>query len=735
MAGVRVELLMVQIVMTLLLVSVTGWEWINETQLPHLYEKGQLGKPRTFTSPDDSSVEDSKDAVPEVEGAATSEDFNPSANYEYQVGAVAFGPRNWASGSDGGFQVELVDAPPSRWASGTDGGSQVELVDAPPRSWASGTDGGSQVELVDAPPRSWASGTDGGSQVELVDAPPSSWASGSDGGSQVELVDAPPRSWASSSDGGFQVELVDAPPSSWASGTDGGSQVELVDAPPRSWDSGTDGGSQVELVDAPPRSWDSGTDGGSQVELVDAPPSNWASSTSLSSTELDVVCSDVGFHITLPTDQLSEVKVLGSKDLLSVMDAPESCGYEVNSFKNTLTVPFTGCNVKNTDRYSLQLLYVDKFDQTQIATASCEKSPKFDPGLFARSSSRHKPTSKCSYPTVAPPRPTLPVAQTCSVPPWEQVKCGKSGISLSACKMMGCCIDFSTYACYYPLDECTADHHFVFAIRSNSAPIPVDPTKLIIPGNPNCKPVFVNHKVAIFKFKVTECGTHAYEVGETKIYLAEVQTIVKALSLKYGVITRSDPLRFLVECRYSKTGSGQHSMASVGYMVKIPSSHLPSAVISNGLYSVQLRIAKDHTYSSYYPTYHQPLRLLLGKPVYLELNLKSPKPDAVILVNYCIAYPRSAKNALVLIYQGCANPHDPNVSILKVHDLPKNRHQRRFVVRAFQFMDQTTNKYLDEEIYFMCSTEVCRELEKKCQQQCFDRKAPHGFVAQDHIKI
>lgn len=63
-------------------------------------------------------------------------------------------------------------------------------------------------------------------------------------------------------------------------------------------------------------------------------------------------------------------------------------------------------------------------------------------------------------------------------------------------------------------------------------------------------------------------------------------------------------------------------------------------------------IPTDNTYSSYFPTNKLPLRLLLGTPVYLELRLLSPKPDAVILVNYCIAYPRSAKNALVLVYEG-----------------------------------------------------------------------------------
>lgn len=48
----------------------------------------------------------------------------------------------------------------------------------------------------------------------------------------------------------------------------------------------------------------------------------------------------------------------------------------------------------------------------------------------------------------------------------------------------------------------------------------------------------------------------------------------------------------MVECRYSKSGSAQQSLASVGYMVKTPASILPSTVLSDGLYGVQLRIAQ-----------------------------------------------------------------------------------------------------------------------------------------------
>ncbi|XP_035039424.1 zona pellucida sperm-binding protein 4-like [Hippoglossus stenolepis] len=455
----------------------------------------------------------------------------------------------------------------------------------------------------------------------------------------------------------------------------------------------------------------SSTDGQYEVEFVDAPPRSWTSSTSLGSNGLDVVCTENGFQITLHTGQLSEVRVLGSTDMLPVMDAPESCGYDVNPLRNTLTVPFGGCHVKHsfqTDSYGLELLYINEFGRTQVATAYCEESLKFDPGQRPRSD---KPKEKCLTP---PPSP----AQNCAVATGERVSCGESQISSAYCEKIGCCVDSVSSVCYYPLDECTGDQHFVFAIRFDSASIPVDPTKLVIPGYPNCKPVLVNDKVAIFKFKVTECGTRAYEVGETKIYLAEVQSVVQALNLKYGVITRSDPLKFMVECRYSKDGNTQQSLASVGYMVMTPSSTLPSSVIASGLYAVQLRIATDSAYSSYLPTYQQPLRLLLGKPVYLELYLNTPLPKAVILVNYCLAYPFSAKNALVLVYERCANPFDPNVSILQVSDAVKSRYTKRFMVTAFQFMDQTTNKYLDEEIYFMCSTEVCFPSEKICEERC-----------------
>ncbi|CAL9691586.1 unnamed protein product [Knipowitschia caucasica] len=311
------------------------------------------------------------------------------------------------------------------------------------------------------------------------------------------------------------------------------------------------------------------------------------------------------------------------------------------------------------------------------------------------------------------PHPQHPSAPYCDFASVERVPCGTPWMTPQSCQSMGCCWDS---ACFYPMDECTSDNHFVFAIHHNTASLNLDPASLVIPGT-SCKPVILTATVAVFKFKVNECGTREFMVGATKVYLAEVQVVVNSLNLKYGVISRSPQLRFLIECRYS---TGKSSLASTGFMVKTSSYLTHANVYADGLYGVELRLATDNTFASFHQSHHQPLRLLLGKKVYFQLHLISPVPKSTLLVNYCVAYPRSAHNALVLVYEGCANPFDPQSSVIKNIAYNGPTHERRFEVDVFQFMEQNTNKYLDEEIYFMCSTEVCFPSEKECKEHCFD---------------
>lgn len=63
---------------------------------------------------------------------------------------------------------------------------------------------------------------------------------------------------------------------------------------------------------------------------------------------------------------------------------------------------------------------------------------------------------------------------------------------------------------YLPPPECTADKNFVFAVHNDFANIPVNPMNLMVAGKTGCKPVISNKDFAIFKFSVTECGTHSF---------------------------------------------------------------------------------------------------------------------------------------------------------------------------------------------------------------------------------
>nr|XP_015201486.1 PREDICTED: zona pellucida sperm-binding protein 4-like [Lepisosteus oculatus] len=408
---------------------------------------------------------------------------------------------------------------------------------------------------------------------------------------------------------------------------------------------------------------------------------------------LTISCGELCMTVTLPAGPLEEIKVQNnSGSLVSVLDTP-SCGTSVTAGQhlNTLTILYTSCHVLLVDlEYTVKVVYIPNDGPRGEIVVSCPYRP-------------YKPKKGCKLPRS------------------YQVACGPGRISPAHCLAKGCCVDPETSSCYYPLEECTADRHFVFAVRRAISIPPVDPATLVIAGNTSCTPVICTPDIAIFKFPVTGCGTHAFVVGETTIYLAEVESLARRNFQSYGVITRDSPLRLLVECRYA-----EGNLASSGYLVKI--SNPPSTVLSRGVFGVQLRIATDESYTRFYPQYHRPLRLLLGNPVYLEVRLlNAPDPNLVLLVHYCVAYPRSGQAVWVLLYDGCPNPLDyGHTSTLHIHSkLPLPKHHRRFHIQTFQFLDSTSYSYVNEEIYFMCSTELCLPSERQCMEGCFDgRKIP-----------
>ncbi|KAF4073785.1 hypothetical protein AMELA_G00247340 [Ameiurus melas] len=428
-----------------------------------------------------------------------------------------------------------------------------------------------------------------------------------------------------------------------------------------------------------------------------------------------VFCGKDAVEVVLPSGPLSEVKVLGSSILDPALEATEECGYSLTKEQgnNVLHVSFSGCHVTAEEgRYTLRLLYRNNMGPAEVVTVSCDANS--DMASHNLRLPRSAGQEDCPPAPMSPMSPYRKLPQNytrggCDIPSSQRLPCGPSGTTASECLAKGCCVNVTDSSCYYPMDQCTPDGQFVFTIYSNVTTIPVSPKSLYVVSKDPCKPAHATDEFATFKFSVTDCGTKTYSIGDTTIYMAEVRPAIRALKMKYGVITRDHPVRLMVECRYSKLSPTMR--ASTGYMVMNPT--VPASLRSRGLYGVQLRIADDETFSSFSPHGHLPLKVLLGRPLYLEVRLNSPKPQATLLVNYCVAYTRSATNALVLLYEGL-RPF--------VLDLPQTPYQRRFVVTAFQFMNVNTQKYINEEIYFMCSTEVCMPSETPCRKTCFDGK-------------
>ncbi|CAM4479174.1 unnamed protein product [Leuciscus chuanchicus] len=407
--------------------------------------------------------------------------------------------------------------------------------------------------------------------------------------------------------------------------------------------------------------------------------------------KFQVACFSQHMSVKLPPGPISGLIVQDASsgiktEATPILEAPSHCGYSVGKDKDgaiNVLLPYSSCHMTHKDgQYRIIFKYQTPNGRTVESLLSCQAS-------FSQ--------------------------ESCNVAPEQRLVCGSVAISSSECHDRGCCYCEDSQSCYYPMDECTMDRHFVFSVHSSAADPPFSPATLVTAGNSSCTPHKVTADLALFKIPLDECGVHRYEVGKTVIYMVEILNKVQPIRLNYGTITRDSPVRLVVECRYLPG-----SVVSAGYLVKSPS--FGPSIKAQGVFGVQLRIAEDELYNSFYPQYHQPLRMLLGKPLYLEVRLLNPPdPTAILLVHYCVAYPRSAKSAWIIIYDGCPNTLDQTPT----HKPPATpaealtNHVRRFTITTFQFLSEDANLQADEEIYFMCSTEVCLPSDDVCVEGCF----------------
>ncbi|XP_071330509.1 zona pellucida sperm-binding protein 4-like [Trachinotus anak] len=292
-----------------------------------------------------------------------------------------------------------------------------------------------------------------------------------------------------------------------------------------------------------------------------------------------------------------------------------------------------------------------------------------------------------------------------------RVDCGRQTISSEACYKLGCCYDAHDFTCYHRLNACSLDGHFVFSVKATDTDPPINPSSLIVKDQPQCSPVATTPDTAVFKIGVMDCGAQKKVDGDVLIYEVEVE------ELHTESITKHPPFSLQVLCEY--TASDLKHAADLQSLYTVTD---PPPVIALGTIGVQMKIATDASFTSFFPEDQLPLSLPLRKAAYVEVSIAQPSPDPTLSlrVRDCFAYPSSRHSVWTLLYDGCPNPLDNMRSSFPVDNQGKtNSHSqvRRFDVKTFAFLDPHTGHPSVEEMYFYCWVEICTDY-SDCAQSC-----------------
>ncbi|XP_076872195.1 zona pellucida sperm-binding protein 1-like [Brachyhypopomus gauderio] len=164
----------------------------------------------------------------------------------------------------------------------------------------------------------------------------------------------------------------------------------------------------------------------------------------------------------------------------------------------------------------------------------------------------------------------------------------------------------------------------------------------------------------------------------------------------------------------------------------------PLPVVAPGPLRVELRIANGQcttkgcvearaAYTSYYTDADYPVTKVLREPVYVEVRiLDRSDPNIVLTLGRCWA--TSSPNPFSLpewdlLVNGCPYKDDRYLTQLVPVEgssaVPFPTHYKRFVLKMFTFVDQTSMAPLHNQVYIHCSTAVCHpSATDSCEPSC-----------------
>ncbi|XP_067909709.1 zona pellucida sperm-binding protein 4-like [Heterodontus francisci] len=336
-------------------------------------------------------------------------------------------------------------------------------------------------------------------------------------------------------------------------------------------------------------------------------------------------------------------------------------------------------------------------------------------------------TDKC------PPSLFLP-ADKCWISPKFRQECGFAGIASSECVRRGCCFDVGSRdvpPCFYSLDNlpvCTKDGRVLIAISKDLTLPPVNLTTVHLKDGhgAECSPTVASVDTVLFEFALTECGTSQRLDGVDVVYETDVLAQFEILDGALGSVSRDSPFRLHVQCSYKGSQESELQLKPRVYTLSPP---LPAT--ETGILLLELRIARDAAYRSWYVASDYPILSVLREPVFVEVRvLNRNDPSLVLVLNECWASPTAEPYSQLqwkLLVNRCPFTGDNYKSRLLPLDAASHlrfpTHHKRFVVSTFTFWERVSGRPLSGEVYFHCSAEVCSPSSREnCTASCSPKR-------------
>lgn len=321
-----------------------------------------------------------------------------------------------------------------------------------------------------------------------------------------------------------------------------------------------------------------------------------------------------------------------------------------------------------------------------------------------------------------------PSADVCdAVHKADRLACGSLPITQAECKANSCCFDFSSSSipCYFGSPVTAHCTHRGQAIVAVSKYITVPSLDLgsvhLINVTTTCSGFSKNNNDVFLVYELPLLCGSMFQDGDATVYENRLEATSDVRTSSDGSITRASTFRLTVRCSFSASSD------LVPLTIEVFTVPPPLPISSSGSLLLEMRIATDQAYSSYYKDSEYPVIKVLMEPVFVEVRvLQRMDPNLVLVLNECWATPSSdpmQQPQWAILEKRCPYFGDnyktqvmPVGAASSVLQFPA--HYKRFVVTTFTFV-KNNQQNLRGQIYFHCSASVCfPSLLESCMTTC-----------------